>query len=259
MAMASSWRATIAAGLLLAATPVTAQPAPAYVLGPDDQIEIVVFGRPEMSVKTRIRADGSITLPVIGPVKAAGRSAGELSDAIAGQLRSEGVLQKPVVNVEVAAFLSRTVTVLGALGTPGVYGLDKPYRLSSLIARAGGVRADGSDHLTLRRAGNGPVRSIEIASLATDAKADVLLEPDDLIYVPPAELFFVYGQVSAPGAYQLTSGMTLRQALARGGGPTLAGTEKRIILYRQGHETSQADLAAPVAKGDVLFVRERTF
>ena len=256
--MTNRWKLVLA-GLVAAATPAVGQQDTGYVLGPEDQIELTVYGHPDMTVKTRVRSDGTITVPVIGPVRATGRSPGELSDAVAEQLRKEGVIQRPVVSVDVAAFNSKTVTVLGALNTPGVYALDHPYSLSAVVARAGGIRPDGSDRIVLRRTNGTPVYSVDLATLATDKSADVMLSAGDTVFVPPAELFFVYGQVSAPGSYPMVSGMTLRQALARAGGPTLAGTEKKVVLYRQGKEVGQADLSAPVAKGDTLFVRERSF
>ena len=43
------------------------------------------------------------------------------------------------------------------------------------------------------------------------------------------------------------------------GGPTLAGSERRITLYRGGREIDADDLSAPVQPEDVLFVRERVF
>ncbi|WP_243395669.1 polysaccharide biosynthesis/export family protein [Sphingomonas oleivorans] len=239
--------------------PAHAQTDPGYILGPEDQIDIFVYGQPELTVKTRVKSDGAVTLPVIGSMRASGQTVQGLADGIATRLRSGGVVKQPVVNVEVAAYVSRSVTVLGALSVPGIYPLDRPQTLSSMLARAGGVRSDGSDRVTLRRAGEADIRSLEIASLASDPKADVQLKPGDVLFVPQAEQFFIYGQVGAPGAYAISSRMTLRQALARGGGPTLAGTERRITLYRQGQRPAEADLEAAVRKGDVLFVRERIF
>lgn len=232
---------------------------PAYVLGPDDQVTVVVLGQPELSVKTRVKSGGTITLPVIGPVKAAGESVQSLADSIETKLRSGGVVRQPVVNVEIEAFVSRSATVLGAVGQPGIYPLERLQTVSSVIARAGGVRAEGSERVTLRRGRDGSVVELDLALLAREAARDLTLDPGDVVYVPPHEQFYVYGQVNAPGGYPLPSGMTLRQALARGGGPTLAGTERRVILYREGAAPVDADLDMKARKGDVLFVRERLF
>jgi polysaccharide export outer membrane protein len=261
MMMAKQARSMIGGLLLLSCTTAMAQvpSGQGYILGPEDQIEVLVYGQPDLSVKTRIKADGGITVPVIGPVKAAGRTPQALAEAIATQLRSGGVVKQPIVNVEIGNYVSRTVTALGAIGTPGIYPLDYPQTISTLLARAGGVRLDGSERVTLRRAGENGVRSLEVAALAADPKLDIELRPGDVVFVPPAEQFFIYGQVGAAGTYPIIANMTLRQALARGGGPTLAGSERRITLYRQGQAPMEADLEASVRKGDVIFVRERVF
>ncbi|MGC6547476.1 SLBB domain-containing protein, partial [Escherichia coli] len=58
----------------------------------------------------------------------------------------------------------------------------------------------------------------------------------DKIFVPEAERFYIYGQVNAPGVYAIRSDMTLRRALAQGGGLTPAGSAKRVKVTRDGHE-----------------------
>jgi len=251
-----------ALGILLAAgsaAPLVAETAPGYVLGPNDQIEISVYGQPDLAVKTRIKADGQVTLPVVGDIGAAGESVQSLADKIEQKLRSGGIVKQPIVNVEVQAFVAHSVTVLGALGSPGLYGLDQPYTLTTMIARAGGVRGDGGERVILRRGRDNAVTEYEMTALARDGGKDILLQPGDVIFVPQAEQFYVYGQVNSPGSYPIIGDMTVRQALARSGGPTLAGSERRVTLYRGEAKGVEADLDAPIRKGDVLFVKERLF
>lgn len=250
--------ATVFCAALLAAAPVSAQQRDSgYLLGPEDQIAVNVFGQPELSVKTRIKPGGTITLPVIGTVTAEGETAQGLAEQIGAKLRSGGVVREPIVSVEIEEFVSRAVTALGALGQPGIYPLDRPQTISTLLARAGGVRPDGGERVTLRRAG--AVSDIDVATLTRDPLQDIALQPGDVVYVAPQELFYVYGQVNTPGGYPMVPQMTLRQALARSGGPTLAGTERRVTLHREGQPPADANLDDPVRKGDVLVVRERLF
>jgi polysaccharide biosynthesis/export protein len=242
-----------------AAAPLMAQGSSGYILGPDDQIEVSVYGQPDLTVKTRIKADGEITLPLVGDVAASGETVQSLADKVEQKLRSGGIVKQPIVNIEVQAYVNRAVTVLGAVASPGLYGLDRPQTLTTLLARAGGVRGDGSERVVLRRGGGASVTELEIASLARDGGKDVAMQPGDVVFVPIAEQFYVYGQVNSPGSYPIIGDMTVRQALARGGGPTLAGTERRVTLYRAGKNGVEADLESPVRKGDVLFVKERLF
>lgn len=255
--------ARIALGIALAAgsaAPLMAETTPSgYILGPNDNIEISVYGQPDLAVKTRIKADGQVTMPVVGDVDAAGETVASLADKIEQRLRAGGIVKQPIVNVEVQAFVSHAVTVLGALGAPGLYGLDQHYTLTTMIARAGGIRGDGGERVILRRGRDNSVTEFEISALARDGGKDIALQPGDVVFVPQAEQFYVYGQVNAPGSYPIVRDMTIRQALARGGGPTLAGTERRVTLYRAGKNGVDADLDEPVQQGDVLFIKERLF
>ena len=102
--------------------------------------------------------------------------------------------------------------------------------------------------------------NLDIAALVTGGDArDPEVRPGDKIYVPEAEPFFIYGQVNAPGAYPVRDGMTVRQALARGGGLTQLGTEKRVKIIRGGRPLKGAGLETVVAAEDVVVVGERYF
>ncbi|MBS0505308.1 MAG: polysaccharide biosynthesis/export family protein [Proteobacteria bacterium] len=252
-----------------AATP--AAPAPAtkaekdlesgYVLGPDDTVEISVLGQPEFQTRARVRANGTVQLPFIGEQKVAGETALTLAPKIADKLRAGGYYSKPVVNIEITGFSSRYVTLLGAVAQSGLQPVDRSYRLSEIIARAGGIRETGADFITLTRA-DGTQKDYPFEKLATGGPADdPVVNPGDKIYVPEADLFYIYGQVNAPGVYPIRSGsgaMTVRKAIARGAGFTAAGSPKRIKLYRDGQE-QKADLDMTVKPGDVFVVGERAF
>ena len=85
----------------------------------------------------------------------------------------------------------------------------------------------------------------------------------DIIYVPRAPLFYIYGEVQRPGAFRLEKDMTVMQALSVGGGLTVRGTEKGIRVNRHGPngkvETVQSALTDHVKENDVIFVRESLF
>src|SRR3546814_20961673 len=84
---------------------------------------------------------------------------------------------------------------------------------------------------------DGAEMKLNIAGLATgDNRQDPFPTAGDKIYVPDAESFFIYGQVTAPGGYPVRAGMSVRQAIARGGGLTELGTAKRGKIFRQGIE-----------------------
>jgi polysaccharide export outer membrane protein len=240
-----------------AATPPAPQAASAgYQLGPDDEVKISIFGQPDLSTTTRIKADGTVVLALVGAVRAQGKTTTQLAQDIAAGYASGGYLTKPSVNVEVSNFVSRFVTVLGNVPQAGNYPLDRGYTVASMLAKAGGSTKDGANAVILTPAdGSGPVR-ISLADMASGATRQ--LQPGDTLFVPQAEKIYVYGQVQQPGAFSYAPGQSFRQALALAGGPTLAGSTKRIKVRREGKEI-QANLDDPVKPEDVLIIREKLF
>ncbi|MFV0625036.1 polysaccharide biosynthesis/export family protein [Sphingomonas sp. ac-8] len=228
-----------------------------YALGPDDQIEVTIYGQPDMPLRLRIKQDGTVSLPLMGAVVAAGETPVALGEKIRQQLVGGGYLREPRVNVEVTGYVSRSVTLLGAVIRPGIYPVQGSQPLSRILATAGGQR-DGSETVVLRR-GDAPPQRFAIAEVAAGGAGDPALQPGDLLFVPEAERFYIYGQVRQPGSYAIRGGMTFRQALSQGGGPNDAGTQNRIRLTRGGAESAIADLDARIEDGDVMFVRERLF
>lgn len=266
--------AALAAGMLAGTSGAQAQapmqggggPTPAeamagaagdYRLGPDDQLEVTIYGQPDMPLRLRIKQDGSVSLPLMGSVTAAGETPVGLAEKIRAGLVQGGYLRDPRVNVEVTSYVSRSVTLLGAVVRPGIYPLQGAQPLSRVLATAGGQR-EGSETVLLRRGDAAPQR-FSIEALARGGAGDPVLQPGDLLFVPAAEHFYIYGQVRAPGSFPIRAGMTFRQALSQGGGPNDAGTQNRIRLTRRGQQSEIADLDAPIEDGDVMFVRERLF
>lgn len=234
--------------------PVT--PASSYVLGPNDEISVTVFGQDSMSSKTRIRADGTITAPFLGVVQAAGKTTAQLGTELSQAYVRGGYLSKPSINVEITAYASKTATVLGAVPNSGLYPIDRPYTVSAMVARAGGPRIDGANAVILTPVGGQPVR-ISLADLAGGASR--MVQPGDTLFVPTAESVYVYGEVNKGGAYPIQPGMTFRQALALAGGPTLAGSVKRIEVRRGGQKIDKPDLDMVVQPEDVLVIKEKWF
>jgi polysaccharide export outer membrane protein len=253
---------------------VAAAPAPAtlagapssgdrnYVLGIGDTIDVAVLGRSDFNAHARIGTDGAVLLPYLGAFPATNRSPGQLADEVRVALEKGGFFSNPVVRVDVVGVASRYVTVLGAVQTPGLVALDRQYRLSEIIARAGGRAAAGADTVVVTR-GDSPPQKYRIADLATGVgDKDPVVEMGDKIYVPAAEaeIYYITGAVKAPGAFAVSGEMTVRQALARAGGVGDTGSEKKIKINRKGAEIKNVKLdETRVEPGDIINVGERLF
>jgi polysaccharide biosynthesis/export protein len=122
-----------------------------YILGPGDQISLSVIGYPEFTGTLALLPDGSITLPLVGPVVVAGLTPNQLSAALSQRLRT--YLVDPVVSVGLVVMRPVVVTVAGEVHRPG------PVQLSGLSSSNGsgnpfgaeGATASGTNSLFLER------------------------------------------------------------------------------------------------------------
>jgi polysaccharide export outer membrane protein len=110
----------------------------------------------------------------------------------------------------------------------------------------------------LLRHSSGATEQHNLTAIARGETRDIVLQSGDAVYATTAPQYYIYGQIGNAGLYTILPQMTVRQALARAGGPTLSGSERKVTLYRNNKE-QDADLAALIQPSDVLFVRERVF
>lgn len=248
--------------------PQPTQSQPDYQLSPGDTIKILVFQNPDLTLETQVTEQGTITFPLVGALKIGGMPVAAAEQAIGNALRDGGFLKQPHVNIIVMNRLGNAVSVLGQVVKPGRYPLETvDVRVSEMIAVAGGISPAGGDTavLTGTRDGKPFRREIDVAGIflvADKLQNDVIVVPGDVIYVHRVPMFYIYGEVQKPGAYRVERGMTVRQALAQGGGPTARGTERRMGLYRRGGGQSvetRTDLSDPVQPNDVFYVKESLF
>ncbi|MCS6986094.1 MAG: polysaccharide biosynthesis/export family protein [Sphingomonadaceae bacterium] len=250
-------------GLPLAAQPAPPNPAPAsqgYVLGPGDVIVVTVYGQEAFNTTTRIKPDGTIAMPLIGSVQAAGRTVLTLADEIRRQLETSGYLRKPIVNVEISEYRSQVVRVVGNVARPGIQPLDQDYRLLDVLLRAGWVRSTGDRTIYVRPAGSGEEIPISIDRLLRgDPQADIPVRPGMTIYVPEPELVYVMGPVMRPGGYPLMEGMTIGRLITMAGGAAPGGNRNRFTLERKGQKVKGAKADTVLEPGDVVTLRGGLF
>ncbi|QEL65394.1 putative polysaccharide export protein [Oryzomicrobium terrae] len=239
-----------------------------YLLGPGDAIRIVVFQNPDLTLETRVSENGVITYPLVGPVKVGGLPLGEGEKRIADALKKGGFVQMPQVNIVLLQVRGNQVAVLGQVNRPGRFPLETTNtRVSEALAQAGGIAPTGADTVIVMGTRDGkPFRQeIDVASLYLNNQSedDIAVAPGDTLYVHRAPMFYIYGEVQRPGAYRVERNMTVMQALAQGGGPTVRGTERSLRLHRRNAqgilEKLSPEMDEAVRADDVLYVRESLF
>jgi len=196
----------------------------------------------------RVDGEGSISLPLAGKVKTAGKTLDAIEEAVAGAYYPKFTTRRPWVSVRVGEFATSPVTVLGAVKSPGVYSL-RADEMSLVVAlmKAGGVAAEGAAVIRIHPRGNGPQEAVVLPVKGlSEPFADAALKAADTVEVEqrPLEEYTVIGLVNKPGiyAYPATARYTLAQAVAAGGGLNLAADPQYAKVYRQAADGSLVSL-----------------
>jgi len=240
MLLARCWCATVLCTIALLAHGQGTAP-PNYRLAAGDLIKITVFQSPEMTTETRVSEDGSISFPLVGHVVVGDLAIGAAEKNIASALKNGRFLKDPQVNIQLVDVRGSKVSVLGQVSHAGSFALQTTNtHASQMLAEAGGVTATGDDRIIVSGTRDGKPfrREIDIDALYRNQGSDddVLLAGGDTIYVARAPMFYIYGEVLRPGNYRIERNMTMRQAIAAGGGLTLRGTERRTDQHDGGRQ-----------------------
>ncbi len=251
----------------LLVTNVFAEGSLDYPLGPGDMLRIQVFQNPDLMTDTRVSESGFITFPLIGAVEVGGLAIGTAEKKIAAALKNGGFVQQPQVNIVLVQMRGNQVSVLGQVNRPGRFPLETLSRVSDMLAIGGGATTVGDDFAIVTGLRNGkPFRKvIDIPGLYLGERSDedMILSGGDVIYVHRAPVFYIYGEAQRPGAYRIERGMTIMQALAQGGGPTMRGSEWRLRLHRKNVdgvvEKLSPEMTDAIQPNDIIYVRESIF
>jgi polysaccharide export outer membrane protein len=266
----------VALGLLLGTFLPAAAPAATdlvHQLGPRDLIQIKVYQQPDLTQEIRIDDDGTVTLPLIGQVRATGLTVEAFARELA--LRYKEYLLNPEITVFVREYHKREieVSVLGEVGRPGFYRFPERSTLLDVIAQVGGLKPESGARVIVLRPkkagepGEADAFLIDAQELFTPAGVKTqnleLLE-GDTVQVPRADQYFIFGEVVRPGAYKLEKGTTLTvlKAIILAGGFTDKAAKKGLKITREeGAEktTIKADLDTLVRSQDIIIVPESFF
>jgi len=158
-----------------------------FVVGVADTLAVSVWRDEELSTEATVRPDGTITLPLIGEVRAVGKTPEQLTKEI--RERVGRFVKDAIVTVAVTAVNSYRFTVAGNVGHPGVF--TSPYfvTVSQALALAGGPNRYADDEIVIvRKDPSGKIRRIPVDYddvLEGDApEQDIVVLAGDNIYVP---------------------------------------------------------------------------
>jgi polysaccharide export outer membrane protein len=207
-----------------------------------------------------VKKDGSIYLPVVGAVKAAGYTVEEFQKVFTAAL--SGYIKDPQLTVDVLKYESQKFFVLGQVAKPGAFAVDGDTTLLEGIGMAGGVLETGNLARAYVVRGKG-VLPIDLEDLVQrgDTSRNVFMRGGDLVYVPSAsdQTVYVLGEVLRPGAVPIKgSRLTLGEALAQAGGilPTEADEDSLKLIRGSWQEPTvyTLDYETVLRDGDRIFL-----
>jgi polysaccharide export outer membrane protein len=204
-------------------------------------------------------------MPVLGRIQAQGKTCEELAGEIADKLRGRYLVQPNVRVSIVEVSKGKSFFIQGAVRTPGLYQIRGRPTLLELITIAGGVADNyGSTAYVIRKVKRptGSPQAEKGTDQQTDPETDevaqyemieaningllkgnfdnnLVVEPGDIINIPPTDVFFVAGEVRAPGSYPLKEGTSLRQAIALAQGTTIKAASSRGLIIREDPKTGK--------------------
>jgi len=190
------WLLIIATALSLAAC-ASYPPAPAsaasadynYKIGPGDNLNIVVWRNPELSMTVPVRPDGKISAPLIDDLNAMGKDSTSLARDIEKELSK--FIRDPVVTVIVTNFVgpySEQIRVIGEAAKPQVLAYRQKMTLLDVMIAVGGITdfADGNGASILRSSENNAQYGVRLKDLVKrgDVSANVEMKPGDVLIIP---------------------------------------------------------------------------
>jgi polysaccharide export outer membrane protein len=221
--------------LTLVASPVFAQQP--YVLGPEDVIEVTVYGQADLTRTVAILPDGTISLPLAGTITVSGLTIDELTKQLAAAYAL--YIKNPQVAVIVKGFRKLSVSVIGQVTRPGTYDLKPGATILDALSAAGGLtdKASVSQAHLIRASGESQPLFLEDLLVRQDMQRNIQLQTGDTLLVPEelANRFYVLGDVNTPGVFVLRGEVTVVQALAMAGGPAQrgVGTARTVHIVRR--------------------------
>jgi protein involved in polysaccharide export with SLBB domain len=204
-----------------------------YILGPDDELMITLWGMMEGSYSVKINRDGLGTVPHIGSVRLAGYTLEEAKRVLKAGFDQYFTDYK--MNVSMGALRAVTVYVTGDVKRPGAYTVSSFATLVNALLASGGPSASGTLRAIELKRGGRVITTFDMYDLLLkgDKTKDARLQAEDVIFVPPAgSLVGLAGEVRRPGVYELKGRTTVGDLLYLAGGISAQTFKGRVQYYK---------------------------
>ena len=218
--------------------PMDVPVGPDYVIGPGDGVNVDLWGSVSQRLQRVVDREGRLSLPEVGTVLVAGKTLGEVQQAVQKQLRNQ--FRDVQTDISLARLRTVRVYVVGDVANPGPYDVSSLSTALNAVYLAGGPTSKGSLRVVRHYRGKQLLEEVDLYELLLHGvNSDVKrLEAGDSIQVPPARPeVAVDGMVRRPARYELLRENSLDEVLELAGGLLPSSALRHIEIERvQAHQ-----------------------
>lgn len=233
-----------------------------YMIGPEDELRVRIWGGTNYSGNLRVDRSGNIFLPSVGTIHVAGLKFAELDQHLRAAMAR--FYRNFDLTVDIGRIRSMQVYLTGQARRPGVYTVSSLSSLVDALFASGGPSPQGSlRHIVLKREGK-QVADFDLYALLIygDKSKDMRLQPEDVLYIPPVGAqVALTGSVHNPAIYEMRAEETIGDLIEMAGRSTALASNERLALERVGEDKQRqvlefamdaAGKAAKLQDGDIL-------
>ena len=238
--------------------PVTAD----YVIGPGDELLIRAWGQIDLDVHARVDRNGEIYVPKVGNLAVAGLKYDQVKSFLKSHIGH--IYQNFDLDVSMGELRSIDIFVVGQARRPGRYTVSSLSTLANAIFASGGPSPSGSMRRIQLKRGQQVVTDFDLYDLLLkgDKSKDVLLLPEDVIYISPiGPQVAMGGQVNVPAIYELKNEATLGDVLQLAGGLSTTAFGAKVYIEQINNRQDRSieevkldtsGLSHPMKDGDIV-------
>jgi len=215
-----------------------------YVVGPGDEVKLLLWGRLNAQYNLTIDREGKITIPNVGPLFVAGMTFEEMSKYLITQAEQ---IVGTNIDISMGSLKSISIFVLGDVRRPGAYTIGSFATITDALVMVGGVSNIGSMRRIQLRRNNKLITTFDLYDLLLkgDKSKDVILQSGDVIFVPvTGPLVGIAGNVKRPAIYELKDKHDLHTVIENAGGiiPTAYTQQIQVERIIKGEKHVVVDL-----------------
>ncbi len=210
-----------------------------YIVGPDDEISISIYGYQEARYNLKVSPEGSINVPLIGVIYVSGLTIEQATEKIRTKLAANGYANIRTgltkVDINVSKIRSISVTVIGDVRKPGRYTISSLSSAFNVLYLSGGPNEIGSMRLIEIVRNGKVVDRLDIYDFLVrgDQSGSIRLQDQDIIRVPSYKIrVSLEGEVKRTGLFEVIPGESLEKVLDFAGGFTDSAYTASIKAYK---------------------------